>query len=350
MQAAGRVHGGTLGVCHDFSAPLNPLGPPPWLGEVVEECLARRSHLRYPHWAYWELREAIASHRGVEPWQVVVTAGAAEALTLLPLALHAERLVVIEPTFGDHSLYSSAAGLRLERLLLRWSWDGWCSLPPLGRDAFRGSMVLLSRPDNPLSCSVERGEVEEAAAEAAAVGGYLVVDEAYVDVSLTEPLEPGEGLVLVGSLTKMFASPGLRAGYIIVGDRGLAGRLDGVRQPWPVGGLAACTYTSLLLEERSRWYLSRARLLVAEEGVKLCNSLRRLGLECARPVAPYILMRHKTPNPLFAETLAARGACVRDASSFHGLGPSFSRVSIRTHGENDALLKALAGVARSGLA
>ena len=342
MQAV-RVHGGKpLPACHDYSAPMNPLGPPPWLWEVVGECRPK-SLTMYPDWSYEGLREAVAVFHGVDAASVAVANGASELLSLLPLLLRAKRIVVLEPNYGDHHLLETL-GFRLTRIPLRLGAGIECGFDPSAvADAVgEQGLAILSRPNNPTGCLVPEDLVYDTARRLAARGSALVADEAYIDLSPgAKPLQPEEGLIIVRSLTKTFATPGLRFGYMIAG-RDVVSVYERVRQPWPVGGLEACVYERLLRDGRSSWYVSRARLLVSEEAPRLCSRLRVLGYKCRGTSAPFILLEHpwiSHPNAWWR--LAAWGVCVRDASSFWGLTRFHSRLAIRTPGENDAALRAL---------
>ncbi len=342
-----RVHGGVAPPwAADYSAPGNPLGPPPWLGEVLEECIGRRVYLRYPDPGYRGLREAIASWHGVDAGEVVVLGGSAEGLAELPHLLRVAGVAALEPTFGDHGVHAAVLP-GLVRLVawrpvgMRYALD-----EAVAESALRGGwLVFTSNPNNPTGGVAPPSLLEDLGRLAAARRALLLVDEAFADLSPGyKPLQAAEGLALLRSLTKTFSTPGLRAGYLYA-ERRVAARIEASRQAWPVSSIAACVYEALLSEERGKWWASRARLLVSQEAPRLASEMRRLGLEAYEPRAPLILAKHPaTPNPLFAELLAARGVYARDASSYHGLGPLYTRFAVRTPGENNALLKALRGV------
>lgn len=349
MQEACRlVHGGQAPpLAHDYSAPANPLGPPSFLGDVVEDCISRRPFLRYPPPSYRELKEAIASFHCTEAERVVVVNGSAEALALLPLLLRARRLVVIEPCFGDHEVQARSQGVELRRVLIRLE-DPHDTLPTpkeVARVAGENALVLLSRPNNPVGYLAPSDYVYELAKMLSQRRSFLVLDEAFIDLSPgAKRLDPAEGLIIVRSLTKIFATPGLRLGYVIA-ERGLAERLRLALQAWPVGSLETCIYTELLLDERSRHYVARARMLVGEENPRLTALLQGLGLRVYPSRAPFLLIRHEAlKHPGLQERLVRHGVYVRDASSFYGLDKTFSRVSVKTPGENNVLIKVLAMV------
>ena len=311
---------------------------------ILEGCIEDGTHLRYPHHDYHELRDAIAAFHGIEREEIVILDGAAEALTLLPLLLHVKKLVVVEPGFGDHAVQAPAMDLELLRVMMSRNDDGNFTL---AMDDLRGAVgegmaVVISRPNNPTGYLAPRELIMDVAQRLAVKGSWLIVDEAFIDLSPgAKPLELVEGLVVIRSLTKTFAIPGLRLGYVYA-ERELARRLDAARQPWPVGGLTTCIYTRLLMDKRSRDYVSHGSYTTDREAQRIRGMMKRMGLDAHPTRAPFMLIEHpQLPHPTMQKRLVNGGVYVRDASSFYGLGPSYSRISIRTPRENDILLQVL---------
>ena len=324
----------------DFSAPLNPLGPPYTIADLLGECVKASVYTRYPSPDYRGLREAIAAFHGVDAGEVVVVNGAAEALTLIPAMLRARRLIVIEPSYGDHGVQARLWGVELRRVLVDPGTGSW-----LGQDVFHSllvdhGIVLLTRPNNPVGYLVAPDIIYELAEKLSRRDSMLVVDEAFIDLAPgAEPLGLTDGLIVVRSFTKAFALPGIRLGYIYA-EASLASRLRLMLQPWPVSSISSCVYSKLLSTTSVKNYLERARSLIAEEAPRIRSALSSMGLVAYPTSAPFILVRHRgLTHPGFQEELARRGVYVRDASSFYGLGPDYSRVSVRTPGHNDLLLK-----------
>ncbi len=347
-----RAHGGLPPTgAADFSAPFNPLGPPAWLAGLLQGA-APGSMARYPSHTLEGAREALASlHGGVESWMVIPTNGAAEALTLLLAALRPARIVVVEPTFGDTRLQAPAMGVEYEPVAMERAGQGFrIPLNSVCREARQGSLVMLSNPNNPTGHLEPPERLLELAECLEARGSLLVVDEAFIRLS-DEPeaslagRAPGN-VIVVSSLTKDLALPGLRLGYLVAHDPRAAERLEAARQPWPLNSLAALAAEALALHRRElEAYLARARGIIRHSRTLLARGLEALGLEVYESRAPYILARHPgTPHPGLNSALHRRGFHVRDASSFHGLGPEYSRVSVRLPGEVEELLDALAEV------
>ena len=238
----------------DLSASLNPVAPD--AGEVVGKHLDALR--RYPDPS--AATEALAAAMGVDPDRLLLTNGGAEAIALVGAQLGGR---VEEP---DFSLYPRNGG-------------------PLWR----------SNPHNPT------GRL--------ATGTADVWDEAFYPLA-TGRWTAGHGVV-VGSLTKLLACPGLRVGYVLHGPR--------VRQPaWSVNGLACAALPDLLeAVDLPAWAAAVAGLRD-----RLVSVLHRAGLDPEPSDANFVLVR----APGLRDRLAQHAILVRDCASF-GL-PDHVRIAV----------------------
>jgi histidinol-phosphate/aromatic aminotransferase/cobyric acid decarboxylase-like protein len=238
----------------DLSASLNPLAPD--AGEVVGKHLD--SLRRYPDPA--RATEALATAMGVDPDCLLLTNGGSEAIALVAAAIGGR---VEEP---DFSLYPRGGG-------------------PLWR----------SNPHNPT------GRL--------ATGPADVWDEAFYPLA-TGRWTSGDGIV-VGSLTKLLACPGLRVGYVLGAPP--------VRQPaWAVNGLVCAALPDLLeTVDLAKWAAGVAALRH-----RLVEVLRGAGLDPEPSDANFVLVR----APGLRDRLAPHGVLVRDCASF-GL-PDHVRIAV----------------------
>jgi histidinol-phosphate/aromatic aminotransferase/cobyric acid decarboxylase-like protein len=252
--ALGVDPGGVL----DLSASLNPVAPD--AGAVVGKHLDALG--RYPDAA--AATAALARALAVDRDRVLLTNGGAEAIALVTSALGGR---VEEP---DFSLY------------------------PRGLDGPR----WRSNPHNPTGRLAGEGETAD------------VWDEAFWPLA-TGTWTRGDadrGAVVLGSLTKVLACPGLRAGYV-VGDRALIDDLRDRQPAWSVNGLAAAALADLLATvDLPAWAAEVARLRRA-----LVSVLREHGLEPEPSDANYVLVGRATG---LRDRLARRGVLVRDCASF----------------------------------
>jgi len=249
----------------DLSASLNPCAPD------VAALAARhlRSLHRYPDAT--AATSALARAIGVDADRLVLTAGGSEAIALVAHERGAGR--VDGPEF---SLY--------ERHLAHLD-------PAAGR--------WRSNPNNPLGTLAAPGE------------RAAVWDEAFWPLA-TGAWTRGDadrGSFVVGSLTKVFACPGLRVGYVIAPAADAAERLRRRQPLWAVGSLACALVPDLL----DRADLPAWRSAIARLRSDLADLLGRHEHEVVAADAPWVLV---SPAGDLRHRLAAHGVLVRDCASF----------------------------------
>ena len=144
------------------------------------------------------------------------------------------------------------------------------------------------------------------------------------------------GAIVVGSLTKLFACPGLRVGFVLVppgaagGD--LMARLRAAQPQWSVNGLAAAVLPDLIASaDLTGWAAEVVRLRRA-----LVDALAARGHEVLPSAANYVLVSHAGS---MRTGLARRGVVVRDCASF-GL-PGHVRIAVPDDCGRARLLEAL---------
>jgi cobyric acid synthase CobQ len=250
----------------DLATSLNPVAPDVRL-LVATTLDSLRS---YPDPA--DATAALAEAMGADPASLLLTNGGAEAIALVAAELGGGW--VDEPDFALYRRHLSTldpAGPR------------WRSNPhnPTGR---------LARGD-------ERAGVWDEAFYALATGEWT-----RGDVS-------ANGAIVVGSLTKLFACPGLRLGYALCPDEQTAARLAARQPRWSVSGPALAALPKMLeTADLPEWH--RQVAVLREDLVAV---LRSAGLEPEPSDANFVLVRRA--GDLRAR-LAAEGVVVRDCASF----------------------------------
>lgn len=332
----------------DFSADLNPLGPPPSLGELLQEAAARAGW--YPEPTYREFREAAAEMEGVEPDCILPGNGTADLIHLLSRWRAGTSVMVMTPTFTEYERAAAADG----SAVVPWhaaEEDGFIHrLPDRFGPEMRGGLLFLCNPNNPTGVLWPEQRLQELVDRAEETGALVVVDEAYMDFveegkaySLVPPAAGRPGLVVLRSLTKTLCIPGLRAGYL-VGHPEQVRKLAAAQAPWAMNAIAA--FVGARLPHRE-WAAATRRQLAGwkaslEEGLG--------ALEGVRPYpssANFFLCRlsgQGHPNRQLAGALARRGILVRLCDDFTGLEAGrFIRVAVRRPSETARLLAALRG-------
>lgn len=324
----------------DFAVNVHPGGPPDWLGEVLHEAVEDVG--RYPDPT--AARAALAALHDVPVEAVLPVSGAAEAFALLA-GLPWHRSLVVHPQFTEPEAALQAHGHGVERLLLRPE-DGF----RLGRQVVvvpGADLVVVGNPTNPTS----RLHPGEELLALLAPGRTLVVDEAFMD-AVEAPAQPTAslarraagtpGLLVVRSLTKTFAIPGVRVGYV-VGHPSLVTRLASRQPPWALGSLA-CAAAVACAGARGQSHADVVRAGLSHRVRRLATGLEQAGMQVVEdPRAPFVLARHPRA-PELRDVLRQRGVAVRRGDTFPGLGPPWLRFAAREEAAQDALFAALSDV------
>lgn len=330
----------------DFSASINPLGISPRVKEALVGSFDSFTH--YPDVEAVELSEALARFHGLERHSVCVGNGSTELIYLLPRLLKGKRALLIAPTFSEYAKALDRDGWEVAYLKLS-AEDGFAlSVPLLAEHLSHGyDALFLCNPGNPTGALLPLNTVTEVYDLCRTSGTFFVVDEAFMDfseeASAKHLLQAGGGIVL-RSMTKFFAIPGLRLGYALGAAQIVAG-LAALRQPWSVNTPAQVAGLAAIADED---YRQRTMDAVAEERASLGGDLAALGGLTVYPsAANYLLVRLENGGTAgeLRERLLKRGMLIRDCSNFRGLDNRYFRVAVRGHEENEALVREI-GMAR----
>lgn len=330
----------------DVSANLNPLGPPDWVNGWITQQLAGLE--RYPAPDYRAARNAIAAHHQLQPEQVLLTNGGAEAI-FLAAALHAgKRAAVLTPSFGEYARACHAHRLSLTEIALP-APHFVLDLEALVASLNDIDVLFVCRPNNPTATLIDFSTMESLLEQTALMGCRVVVDEAFIDmvgetpqqVSLASLLVRYPHLMLLHSMTKFYTLPGLRLGYMLA-DGATINAAESHQPPWSVNHLAAELVAPLLAD---RSFAQRTHQWIANERPRMQQALIRLGLEVVPSHACFFLIRpgaeHAMTSDVLFERMLRQGMLVRHTHSFAGLDGGWLRIALRDGPANQRLLKVL---------
>ncbi|HTK67371.1 MAG TPA: Rv2231c family pyridoxal phosphate-dependent protein CobC [Pseudonocardia sp.] len=320
----------------DFAVNVRGDGPPPWLRDRLVAALDELG--RYPSAADDLAARAAAGRRhGRDPGEVLVLAGAAEGFALLP-ALRPTLAAVVHPGFTEPEVALRTAGVPVHRVLTDAA-DGHRLHPDaVPADA---DLVVIGNPTNPTSVLHPARTVRALARP----GRVLVVDEAFADTFPGEPESLSsdrdtEGLLVLRSLTKTWALPGLRAGYALAASELLA-RLAAPRPPWPVGTLGLVAVAACCAPEAVAGAQAAAAETVGHREwlLEALSALPEVEV-VAPPSASFLLLR-VPDGPSVRSALRGSGIAVRRADTFPGLTADHLRVAVRPPAQSRVLVEAL---------
>ena len=204
-------------------------------------------------------------------------------------------------------------------------------------------MLWLCNPNNPTGTVVEKEYLATLISHNPQV--CFVIDQSYEFFTLRPLFSAAEAaefpnVLLLHSMTKRYAVPGLRLGYVI-GAPHLLHRLRTNRMPWSVNALAVEAGHYLL--QHPEEYRMDIQALLAERK-RVTDALEALGgVEVLPTDTHYFLARLQQGTAAqLKEFLATRhGLLIRDASNFEGLDARYFRIAIQTEEENNLLIEGI---------
>lgn len=330
----------------DFSANINPLGLPTVGLHAIQSALKQIVH--YPDPDCWQLRQALAQRCGVDQDMILVGNGSTELIHLLPRALGIKSALIMGPTFGEYAQALLNAGSSVRYVHAEQEERFRPPLREVLRQCFarrsKFEAVFMCNPNNPTGQVVNRSALLELAEAVGRQQGWLIVDEAFIDYcraqSVVSMLHAHPRMMVLRSLTKFYAMPGLRIGYLV----GASKVVDQVkeRQPsWSVNSLAQEVALAVLGDEA---YGIKSRIFMKRERSRVMRELRGLSSVRVYPSFANFLLIELPTSTCAAEVtdrLAAERLLVRDCSTVPGLTTRMIRVAIRTEKENRRLIAAL---------
>jgi histidinol-phosphate/aromatic aminotransferase/cobyric acid decarboxylase-like protein len=306
----------------DLSVNVNPWGPHP----AVVAAIQRASLSAYPQpWAAGA-RAALARSCAVEPGQVIVGHGSTELIwtAVSLLAGDPRPLLVSGPTFSEPVLAARAFGVPWVELQNSAEADFALDLNKLSRaiEQHDAQAVYLCQPNNPDGGCVPAARLRELCD--AHRSRLFLIDQAFLSLSTRFAdlaLHFPENVLLVRSLTKEHALPGLRVGYAL-GSPALIERLNTRRPSWMVSGLAEAAIIEACAQEA---YVADVRRFLLDNRQALAEACRDLGWQVLPSTTSYFLMRVAHADAFRERMLSRHAIAVRSCSSF-GL-PNHVRVA-----------------------
>ncbi len=330
----------------DFSANINPLGLASEIQRVLQEAIGEIVHYPDPHCK--ALKKAIGMYYSIPEESILLGNGASELFYLFFHTMRPRRAIVPVPSFSEYERAALSVGCEVVYFPLAESEGFDLDTEALGRCIKEGDVVLLGNPNNPtgrlLSCEDIRFLVRTVEEKRA----WLVLDESFLQFLADGERFPSHYLVrtyahvvVMESLTKFYAIPGLRLGFASM-PASLRERMERGKDVWNVNHLAQLAGVEAF---RLADYRRESRSMVAEEAAFLMEGLRRLpGIRPLVPSVNFILLNvHGTGKTSTALTgsMRGKGILVRDCANYPGLdGRSYLRIAVRSREENNRILQA----------
>jgi cobalamin biosynthetic protein CobC len=316
LRSAAAHYGIDLNTWLDLSTGINPNGwPVPAIPQSVWTRLPEEND---------GLEAAARAYYGTD--YLLPVAGSQAAIQLLPRLFVPSRVSVIAPGYAEHQAAWQRAGHAVSAV----------SAAEIDAVLQTTEILVLINPNNPTAQFWSPAQLLEWHARLAARGGYLIVDEAFVDatpeISLVSQASR-RGRIVLRSLGKFFGLAGARAGFVCA-EQAILDRLRHLLGPWHLSGPARWVAKAALEDRvwqdgtRKKLINDSARLnaLLAENGLIPNGGCALFHWVQTPQVAAIheVLARRGILTRLFAEESGLRFGLPGDESQWQRLAAALS--------------------------
>jgi threonine-phosphate decarboxylase len=328
----------------DFSANINPEGPPPSVLSSLRASLDDLSTLTdYPDLQLTDLRISIARYASVDTQNVTVANGFVPLLEAVLHALKIRSCLLPVPAFVEYRKTLDRAGVETVLYPLNPALN--FAYYPTAMVAGHEDAILLANPQNPSGICLDSALIRDLVARASKKEMYVLLDEAFIDYvpehSLTAETNGSSNLIVFRSVTKFHGIPGLRVAYAVANPT-LSSQISGNLAPWPVTTLASRAVSAALGDLA---YAGHSITQNAERRTALQHDLERLGFSVYPSSANFILFRLPSgtdPDAFWRYMIVKHRIVLRACTNYEGLPSRHLRASVRTKDDNRRLVRALA--------
>jgi len=353
------VHGGVawkLGGVEDFSHNLNPLGPPEDIADIVSNSISGVDH--YPDDSCSELKRIVADAHDLDAKNVMIGAGSSELIRAFPNVYLSEGdgVIIPRPSFAEYAQQCRIVGANITDSLLLESEDFRINTVSLTCQLSKNpKAVYICNPNNPTGRIESREKILSITEECSKKGIMVFLDETllelvpdYGKITCSGLVNDYENLVVIGSLTKSFAIPGIRIGFGFASEKN-AELMDKVRLPWNVGQIEQ-NVASVLIRDRMD-HVSKAANMMRAESKRMYSRLKDIGFPVSLPTDSFFFFTSLKTLGIEGSVLQNRmlgsNILVRDCASFGMPFDWYVRFCVKDPARNDAFVRAAHDALRS---
>lgn len=331
----------------DFSANINPLG----INKTVKESMiaALDKVERYPDITYFDLRYSISNYEHINIKDIFIGNGAAEVIFNIARAIKPNKVLLPAPTFSEYEEAVRSVDSEIKYYKLKEENRYYLDenfIKEIDEDI---DLIFICNPNNPTGVLTKKSFVERVLKKAEEVNAFVVMDESFLDFvedeayySSKDLLGNYKNLIIVKSLTKFFAMPGIRIGYGMSCNEEIIEKINVASVPWAINTVAAEATCTALKEEG---YIKESIEYVKAQRDYLYEELKKLEfIKVFEPSVNFIMFKVLN-NVDLKEQLIKRGILIRSCGNYEGLSKEFYRVAVRTKEENIKLITRMKTVA-----
>lgn len=318
----------------DFSASINPYGIDPNLKDILKESINILVH--YPNQDYSEIKALISRKHDVSEESIYLGNGANSIIFRLFSIFDKELNICIPtPSFETYRLAAESVSANIVYYdMNRFKITN--EIFDILSDNI--DVLVLTNPNNPTGYLIEEELLQRLLECCKTENIFVLLDECFLEFVLDgekysqiSNLSKYTNLAILRSLTKLYAFPGLRFGYLLTENKKIIENLNKLTPSWDINTLALEAAKFSLTQD-----MSQVVLKIQKEKSILSKNLKSVGIEVFDSKANFLLCRYKKN---LSNALLNQGVIVRDCSDYRGMDNTYFRVAVRTNSDNMILFE-----------
>ena len=330
-----------------YGSNVNPIGFSPLARQALIDNIDAIQ--AYPDRNYEDLRNSISKYCGAIPDQIILGNGTSDLIRLTMETIAPKKTMIVGPTYSEYARAAALAGSEVETYMLRnlddFELDVDMFLKALNESI---ELLILCNPNNPTSKSLTIEQMDMILNRCLALDIFVMVDETYVEfvkdvhrISSVLLTRKYGNLIVLRSVSKFFAAPGLRLGYAITSNDDLLAETSNAKVPWNINSYASVA--RVMFEDEH--YINLTQSLIHTERNLIYSALStRKTIKVFKPEANFVLIKllkeGQTAGEVF-DYCIQRGLMIRDCTDYAGLGDQYVRFCFMKPEQNDVMVNTI---------
>jgi threonine-phosphate decarboxylase len=240
----------------DFSSNINPLG----LSKKIKKKIVKNFNIasRYPDIDYIDLKKSISSYYNINFDDIIVGNGGTELIFSIVRELKPKKSLILSPTFSEYEKALKVNNLKADYFRLNEKNDFYPDLNKF-RSVLRKKYdcVFICNPNNPTGVFLKLDEIKKIIHECNKNKSMIFIDESFIDFtgyikndSAMNVIKYYNNIIILHSLTKFLAIPGLRLGFAVVSNKNLKKNINNKIPPWSVNSFSEIIGINMLNDKK----------------------------------------------------------------------------------------------------
>ncbi len=339
----------------DFSANINPLG----LSKKAVKILKDFGRLKFFTENYPEIYpesfiDTLSYYHDIDKKYIFPGAGATGLIFNIVNILNPKNIVIVEPSFSEYERAGIIRARKSNIIHINTYFSENFELKDKSlsklletiKKLCKNDLVFIASPSNPAGAIIPINAIIEILKQVKLKNAFLVLDESFMDFceEFSSKLfveKNSNNLIIIRSMTKFFAMPGQRLGYVFANPKMIT-KLAKFSIPWKITSLAA-EIASVSLSDKD--YILKSRNLLCKLKKDFQRKLKKVKFfEIIPSMANFFLIKIKT-GEFHAEDLKngllKYGILIRYCGDYRGLSNKYFRIAVRKKSDNDYLIQKL---------